>query len=113
MIKRVMSKEQREKRRLQILSLLVAFSSYIVALCSSLFLSGCIRTNLDVSVKQWIDESCDCDFDSCICHDVYNKENVVVVNCTDIKVSSISDIIRYCDYYNVIDGYKWSKNNQT
>jgi hypothetical protein len=75
-----------------------------------LLLSGCVmEPTFDMKVKQFIDNACACSASRCECHDAYNSGNVVVVDCTNVTVSGMGDIIKRCNYWNEIDGWHWER----
>lgn len=73
-----------------------------------LILTSC-KVNLDVKVKKFIDKNCKCDVDKCECVDLYNKDNRIFINCTGIEIDSLIDMLKGCQYYNIINDVKWEK----
>lgn len=79
-----------------------------------IFLTGCNFFNKDLrsSIITFLNDNCDCYNMVCECHDTYSQNNTVYVDCNGVDVNSMSDILIKCNYYNVVDGYKWEKNGE-
>lgn len=75
-----------------------------------IFLYGCSnKKTLDLQLSQIVMENCYCDTDTCSCTDPYLKNNVVYLDCRNVTVSSIGDVLSKCSYWSEINGWHSAK----
>jgi hypothetical protein len=94
----------------------------IIFLSLFLFIIGCegyfgtssniLKNNLGIQVYNIVQEQCACDTNTCSCVDPYAKNNVVYLDCRNVTVSSVGDILKRCSYWSEVDGWHFSSKER-
>jgi len=82
-------------------------------------ITSCKSVNLDVRLLDIVKDTCVCNDKRCECNDIYT-DDYVYIDCSNFEVRksdfgvqdseeivSFTDVIKYCDYGNIINGYNW------
>ena len=77
----------------------------LMILIMTILMTSCSK-QLDEKIVSVVSDACVCDVNKCECQDAYTGD-LFVLDCTDVEVSSISSVMKNCQYSCIIDGVDW------
>lgn len=70
-----------------------------------LFITSC-SSNLNVRIQGMVNDDCSCDLNFCRCEGEYSSD-YIYLNCSDVEVNNILDVVKKCEYISIINGQEW------